>query len=168
MANYNINKGGTINIGKQISIDARGMSDEQLLRMIDQVVNNDDKTDIEIVEAQTSVETAEVTETRTVRVTMPLGVDTSIFERYMPDPSKAGYTRKWLHAVMDGVASPKEKLKPLRGLVKCKALSDILTHKDYVEEFGFMPKTTYSQWMKENASYKDSELEDAVKTYLPE
>lgn len=69
MGIYNFSNGGQINIGKQISIDAKGMSNEDLLRLVDAVVHDGkkavDETDVE----QTATETAEMTETRTVRVT---------------------------------------------------------------------------------------------------
>lgn len=115
-----------------------------------------------------NAETAEVTETRTVKVTRPVDSIESPIVKYMTDLSKAEYTLSWLHSLMDGASSPKDKLLPLRGLVEIGVFKDMIPYKDYVVEFGYMPKTTYSQWMKENSNYKEKELELIVKTYIKE
>lgn len=72
MVNYFFNNGSKVNVGKNINIDAKGMSDEQFSRLIDQVVNGDDKATDVPNDVQSSTETAEVTEMRTVKVTRPV------------------------------------------------------------------------------------------------
>lgn len=88
--------------------------------------------------------------------------------KYMSNASRAEYTLRWLHSVMDGIdsANAKDKLKPLRGLIEKGVFNRRIPHKDYVQEFGDMPETSYSNWMKKNANYEERELENAVKTYV--
>lgn len=92
----------------------------------------------------------------------------SSIEKYMSDISRAEYTLRWLHSVMDGIdsANAKDKLKPLRGLIERGVFTRTIPYKDYIAEFGYMPETTYSNWMKKNAKYEEWELENAVKTYV--
>lgn len=85
--------------------------------------------------------------------------------KYMSDASRAEYTLRWLHDVMDKLTTPKDKLLPLKALVVRGVFKRTIPHKDYVQEFGEMHPATYSSWMKEDANYKDYEIENVLKTY---
>lgn len=102
-----------------------------------------------------------------VKEPCPVESNLSSFAKYVADPSQAEYTLKWLHSIIDVAITPKDKIKPIRGLIEVGVLTDYIPYKEYVNEFGFMPKTTYSQWMKENAKYKEVELKNIIKTYQP-
>lgn len=84
---------------------------------------------------------------------------------YISNLSHAEYTLRWLHDATDNISIPKNKLKPLRGLIEVGVFTSTIPHKVYVQEFGDIPESSYSQWMKKNANYTKEELENSVKSY---
>lgn len=146
MVNYFFNNGSKVNVGKNINIDAKGMSEEQFSRLIDQVVNGDDKSADVPADVQRDTETAEMTETRTLKVTRPVGTRSKmeLLVRNHPDPAAFIAQLKLDVAACD---KPKEKMRVVLQAIEAGNLPEDLPYPVFCEEIEYIAQTTFSNWL---------------------
>ena len=80
--------------------------------------------------------------------------------------SKAAAIVKWLHSTMDSHNLPKEKLIYLRAIYEAGYFTRRIPYELYVEEFGYIVRSRYFDWMGKTLNYDRSEI-DAIIEQLP-
>ena len=85
--------------------------------------------------------------------------------RLIPYFSHREYAKEileWLHNTTDGLKGPKRKLKPIRAAYEAGVFTQLITHEDYVCEFGPIARSRYNDWMGVDLRYKATEIDPLI------
>ncbi len=72
---------------------------------------------------------------------------------------------EWLHVTMDPLDDPRSKLIYLRAICEAGYFPRLISYPDYCEEFGFMAKSSYYDWMGTKLNYDRSEIDGIIEHF---
>ena len=85
--------------------------------------------------------------------------------RFIVQKDKAQSILSWLHLMMDEIDSPKEKLFYLRAVYEAGHFSKRIPYETYVEEFGYIVRSRYFDWMGTKLNYDRADIDAIIEQF---
>ena len=85
--------------------------------------------------------------------------------RFIIQKDKAQSILSWLHVMMDEISTPKEKLFYLRAVYEAGYFTKRIPYDPYVEEFGFIVRSRYFDWMGIKLNYDRKDIDDIIEQF---
>ena len=115
-------------------------------------------------------ESAEFVEVQPVPTEKPISVQgseaiASKLIRLIINKDIAQRIMEWLHVTMDPLDDPRSKLIYLRAICEAGYFPRLISYPDYCEEFGYMAKSSYYDWMGTKLNYEQSEIDGIIEHF---